>query len=207
MFFDPQAGTVVWIPVANGSETMFRFDWTLNAWVPHGWFPYYGGTGYNGLAYSDIYAAYDPVRRRHLVTVDRVYTPGAMWWYDTSGPTPTWTRITNAPAEILNANSVAFDTVNNVFLLVKGLGDGSFVMYAYDQAGVWHRLTPAGTPPIAVHGGSGFVRSGAWNMLNWDPVHHIFFFFHSINGSNDPGSGGNNETDFETWAFRYRPGN
>jgi hypothetical protein len=190
MIFDPDVGNVLWMPLASSSETMYRFDDDTGKWEPHGTFPYY-----QGLAFSDVYAAHDSTRGRHLISDE----DDGFWWYD--GPARLWTRIADAPAEIIGAHSLAYDSRREIFVVLKGRSDGSFVAYTLDAEGRWAPLSLAGTAPDALGLGGG-LRGGFWNTLNYDARRDAFLFVNVRSGNGDPGSGGQNEGDVETWAFR-----
>jgi hypothetical protein len=186
MIFDPDLGTVVWFVMAN-NRYAYRFDYATSSWVRRGSLP--------NINPAEIYSAYDPHRRRHLVMFVRwgiTDNPIDLYFYDAVADS--WTPVADPPTELRSSwpSSIAYDIGNARFVAAAGRADGTVGLWAFDGQSQWTELSPQGTPP---QGSARFAR------LWYDPINEVFFYVNTRSVGSG-GTGGISEGNVETWAYR-----
>lgn len=169
----------------TATRRVFAFDWETISWVEHGTIP-------AEISNAEIYSAYDPVNRKHLVS--HLGGAGTFWLYDAEESQ--WARLENPPTEVLKASSLDYDPGAGVFVVAQTGADGRVGLWTYDTADdLWTTLQPLGTPPA---GG----MAGRYGTLVYDDVARRFLFMNVRRATGLSGSGGSREGDVETWSYR-----
>jgi hypothetical protein len=190
MIYDPDLETVLWFPNGAPDSFVYRFDHATNSWIRHDTFP-------QQLRSSYLFSAFDPHRRKHLVSQSALANSSrSMWLYDALAQE--WTQITNVPSGVAGVHSVAYDPVNKVFVMILPHDDGALELWAYDALGQWSALNPGGGRPTGTFG-----LSSRWNMLHYDRTTEVFLFV-NVKAGQSGGTDRAQEGAVETWAYRYR---
>jgi len=189
LIWEPTLQTLLYFTLGNALPRYHRFDFATNSWTPSvGSFP-------DVARFSRMYSAYDPHRLKHLVAHWR--SDGSwMWWFDALFAS--WTPITNVPPGVRNAETLAYDPANRVWIVAQGETDGTVGLWLLDELDQWTALQPAGTPPEFLPG-----LSARWHALQYDPINAIFYFINVKYGGSG-GWSGLGEGRVETWVYRYR---
>jgi hypothetical protein len=190
MIYDPDVQAALWFPNQEPANFVHAFDHATNSWVVHDTFP-------SALRHSYLFSAHDSHRRMHLITqLGLSNSTRSMWLYDALARQ--WTEITNVPSALTEVHSVAYDSINRVFVVIQPGSNGALDLWAYDAVGQWSALTPAGTRP------TGTDISSRWNTLSFDPAAQVFFFVNVKAGRIGSGTDRAEEGAVEMWLYRYR---
>jgi hypothetical protein len=169
----------------TATRRVFAFDWDSLTWVDHGMTP-------GEVTSAEIYSAYDPVARKHLVS--HLGATGTFWLYDAEAPQ--WVRLESSPPEVLRASSLDYDPETGVFVVAQTATGSEVELWTYDVAGdLWMPLDPLGTPPMG-------SMAGRFGTLVYDDVAERFLFMNVKSVTSTSGSGGSREGDVETWSYR-----
>ncbi|MEK7187296.1 MAG: Ig-like domain-containing protein [Patescibacteria group bacterium] len=176
--------------LGSSVRKVYSFNYTTGAWVQEVNYP----SDYPGN-WSEIYTAYDSVRKLHLV-----YFPSAGYWFY-NARAKTWSTKLTVPSEVArNGASLAYDPQSQQFLIaVPNTTIGKFELWTLDSAGVWANVGPAGgiKPPF-------YKFELSYAQLWYDLIYQQFYFV-LTRGGGAGGTGGIGSGDVETWAFKLSP--
>jgi hypothetical protein len=132
--------------------------------------------------WTETYSAYMSSHNLHFMSF-----PGDQSFYTYDAVAESWSKVSDAPGEIVGSKSLAYDPDNDIVLLVNGRD--SKVFYAYHpQTDNWEKINASGAPT-----GDGTSACQDFTGLWYDRDHKAFFFLNRDDNYHG-----------KTWVYRYK---